>query len=237
VKEKTQISATGWRIDIGFVLTSDAISLSDQLDHMHRTRGFTLLEMLVVLVIIGVIVSLATLSFGVLGRDTQVQDQSERLATIMSQVQEEAELQGRQFGVLVESDGYEFLIFDAVSQSWQPVSDDDFLQAVTFPDGLTAKLWLEGRPVVLKSHAERPKKVIEKESEKNELDKEAPAQKSGGLFGSKDDANLKPQLFLLSSGEINSFELRIERENTDHIWHVIAKPDNTLLAEEVDDSK
>ncbi|RPH54665.1 MAG: prepilin-type N-terminal cleavage/methylation domain-containing protein, partial [Lysobacterales bacterium] len=43
-----------------------------------RARGFTLLEILVVVVIIGVIVSAATLAIGVLGGDREVEDQTRR---------------------------------------------------------------------------------------------------------------------------------------------------------------
>ena len=64
-------------------------------------RGFTLIEMLIVIVIIGVIVSMATLSVNMLGRDSQVEDQTRRFWAVLQQAREEAELQSINVGVFV----------------------------------------------------------------------------------------------------------------------------------------
>ena len=43
-----------------------------------RSRGFTLVEILVVVVIMAVVISLAVLSIGVTGRDSQLDEESRR---------------------------------------------------------------------------------------------------------------------------------------------------------------
>jgi general secretion pathway protein H len=199
-----------------------------------RPRGFTLLEVLVVIVIVGIMVSVATISIGTIGRDNQVQDEAERLQSIMNQASQEAQLQGREYGLLVDSDGYEFFIFDAKLQTWQPISDDELLTSRALPEGLLIKLKLEGRPVILKSRSERVTKEQEEEDKSteskpiNELDREAPKKKGGGLFSDKKD-EVRPHVFLLSSGETSEFELRIERDGTDHVWRVWFKPETNTL--------
>jgi general secretion pathway protein H len=186
---------------------------------IRRCGGFTLLEVMVVIVIIGVIVTITTISVGVLGRDREIEDQARRFAAILSQAKEEAELQGREVGVFVDTTGYEFFMFDARQQTWRPVSDDAFLAERRLPEDIVVRLWMEGREVVLKPHAER---TPEKDHVEGQEQRGSTATSSGPT----------PQITLLSSGEVNNFELHIQREGTDHIWRVVSNTDNTLLAEE-----
>ena len=53
------------------------------------------------LVVIGVMVSMAVLSFGVLGRDRQAEDESRRFWTVLKQAREESELQVEDLGIFV----------------------------------------------------------------------------------------------------------------------------------------
>ena len=68
---------------------------------MARTRGFTLLEILVVIVIIGVMVSMVSLSVGVLGADREVEDETRRFWAVVRQAREEAELQAIDVAIFV----------------------------------------------------------------------------------------------------------------------------------------
>lgn len=180
-----------------------------------------------VIVIIGVIVTITTISVGALGTDREVEDETRRFAALVTQAKEEAELQGREIGIMVTRVGYEFFGFDAKRQIWSPIDEDDFYKPRELPEGLTVRLWLEGREVVLQQQAESSK-------ENAESDDEPPAEslvKEGLGIVNKGPV---PQINLFSSGEINGFELRIEREGTDHVWHAVSKPDNTVEAEEFD---
>ena len=81
-------------------------------------NGFTLLEILIVIVIIGMLVTLVGLSVGVLGRDTEVQDQTKRFWAVLNQAKEEAELLGINLGVIVDQTGYDFVRFDPKDNSF-----------------------------------------------------------------------------------------------------------------------
>lgn len=194
-----------------------------------RLAGFTLIEILVVIFIIGIIVSMVTISVGVLGRDTEVQDQSKRLWAVLTQVKEESELLGRNIGVVVDQTGYDFVQFDSATWSWSPVADDDLLAPRQLPPGLMITLVLEGREVVLKPHAERklPEKKLEEEGEEQKIDYSKTLQ----------DADMAPHIMLLASGDVNSFNLTIEREESGARWHVESKPDNTFDYGDVDAEK
>jgi general secretion pathway protein H len=110
----------------------------------------TLIEILVVVVIIGIMATIATLSVGLLGDDREIEDETVRLANAIALLQEQAQLEGRDYGLRVEADSYEFLRFDGFELRWAEVEDDPALQPHELPPGLAFELVLEGRPVLLR---------------------------------------------------------------------------------------
>ncbi|HKF98063.1 MAG TPA: type II secretion system minor pseudopilin GspH [Steroidobacteraceae bacterium] len=111
--------------------------------------GFTLIEILVVVVIIGVLTAGIVLSVNITGRDRELEKESDRLLALFNYAREQAELQTREFGVMFQDDGYEFLTYDPRRAGWRSVFEDDALVARHLPDGLGFKLSVETRPVVL----------------------------------------------------------------------------------------
>jgi len=122
------------------------------------SAGFTLIEIMVVVVIIGVVAALMVLSFTLTGRDRELEKESDRLFALFTYAREQAELQTREYGVLFQDDGYEFLTYDVRRAIWRSVPDDEALVARRLPDGLGVKLTVEARPVVLT----RPKDARDK---------------------------------------------------------------------------
>ncbi len=122
------------------------------------SAGFTLIEIMVVVVIIGVVAALMVLSFTLTGRDRELEKESDRLFALFTYAREQAELQTREYGVLFQDDGYEFLTYDVRRAIWRGVPDDEALVARRLPEGLGVKLTVEARPVVLT----RPKDARDK---------------------------------------------------------------------------
>jgi general secretion pathway protein H len=116
----------------------------------RRMRGMTLVEILVVILIIAVLATIATLSIGLLGEDREIEDESSRLADAIALLQEQAQLEGRDYGIQLEPAGYEFQRFDAFEQRWVAVEGDPALRARELPPDLVFELFIEGRAVLLR---------------------------------------------------------------------------------------
>jgi general secretion pathway protein H len=152
----------------------------------RRASGFTLLEVLVVMVIIGIITTMAAISVNVLGGDHQMQTEAERLQAILTQAREDAALQSRDLGLRVDETSFEFLEYDGRTERWRPVLGDPLLRERTLPDGLRMSLRVEDRNVKLD-----------------------PRQPETEL------KPIEPQVVLQASGDVVPFDLLFAREGTE----------------------
>lgn len=165
-----------------------------------RERGFTLIELMVVVLIIGLMAAGIVLSVGVTGRDTELEKESDRAFALIKYAREKAELQTREFGLYCAEHGYQFVTFDPRKQIWRPVDEDDALRARPLPEGLRLQLVVEGREVVLKT----PDEKAQAKKSKEELEKE--------------QREFQPHIMIFSNGDLTSFALTLERD--DPVRHV-----------------
>ncbi|WP_165475064.1 type II secretion system minor pseudopilin GspH [Legionella yabuuchiae] len=84
--------------------------------------GFTLLEILIVLVIIGVAVTFALLSFGDFGGKRKIIIAAEQFANYIKLTQQQAILEASTLGIDLRSHGYQVVRYDPQG-AWHNVSD------------------------------------------------------------------------------------------------------------------
>ena len=112
-----------------------------------RRAGFTLIEILVVLVIIAVLTTVAILSIGVLGEDRGLDAEGERFSDVAAAATEQAQLEGRDFGIRFGETRYEILTYVTRRQRWESVIDDRLYAPHELPPGVAVRLELEGKLV------------------------------------------------------------------------------------------
>jgi general secretion pathway protein H len=105
-----------------------------------RGRGFTLLEILVVVFIIGIVLSLATLAFRD-DIDDRLQTEARRLAALLTLASQEAVLQGSELAVAFTPRGYRFQVLE--EGQWTDAADA-ILRERQLAEDLTLFVEIEG---------------------------------------------------------------------------------------------
>ncbi len=108
--------------------------------HVH---GFTLLEIMVVVVLVGILTTLAVLSIGSDPADRQLREEARRVEALFRLAGEQAALESRDVGMRVTYGAYEFLIFEPDLNSWVTVDYDKLLRKRELPEGIDIDLVLE----------------------------------------------------------------------------------------------
>lgn len=95
----------------------------------RRARGFTLLELLVVLVIAGV--TLGLVSFNAMpSAQQELQNEAQRIALLLQLARDEAIVRNRPIAFEVEPERYRFLVRE--ERTWQLIAQDDLLRERSF---------------------------------------------------------------------------------------------------------
>ncbi len=163
---------------------------------LSRARGFTLIEVLVVIVIVATVVSMALLSLGIAGEDEELDTERRRLAALIETVQDEAMMQGREFGIEFTTSAYRFVEYDALARRWDEVPFDDLYRLRTLPEGLEFELFIDDKRVKLDND---PKTIDDPDDQ--------PLGAGVQVY--------VPHLYVFASGESTAFELRMWRPQTD----------------------
>lgn len=149
-------------------------------DPRRADAGFTLIEILVVVLIIGIMIVGAVLTTNAAGGDRDLEKERDRILALTDYLREQAALQNREYGMRCYEGGYEFVVYDAASRMWVKLQDDSITQSRKLPEGIEMSMNVEGRKIVLP-----PAEVLPDE--------------------------LAPQILLYSSGDLNQFELMLQR--------------------------
>ena len=146
----------------------------------RQCTGFTLLELMVVLVLIGIIFSFAMLSLG--GDDVArlMERETRRLVTLLDMASEEAVIRGEDLAVHFTDTGYAFMVLR--QNSWTDLEDDPLLKPRVLPAGIELDLEIDEEPPLVG------------ESDPDE----------------KSDDNPVPQVYILSSGEMTPFTMTLQ---------------------------
>ncbi len=163
-----------------------------------KTTGFTLLEVLVVIALIGLIVSAVQFNFSAKRPEDVLQKASYQFATLFESAANYGLLNNIELGLYIEENNYRFLGYDGVK--WSEISTQEWLAEQTLPEGVMFTLALDDLPI------EEPllfdSSVFKVKDEEYlsfaAIEEAKKAEEEKLLF---------PQVYILSGGEITPFSL------------------------------
>ncbi|CAH0206570.1 Type II secretion system protein H [Pseudomonas mediterranea] len=118
----------------------------------RRCRGFTLLELMVVIVLIGVLAGMVSLAIGP-SPAREARQQAQDFIRVVQQLRERAVLDGVEYGVRVQPRGYQALRLD--SRGWTAMAPLHRL-----PEGMTLGLEQDGHAWVLDEASGAPQLLM-----------------------------------------------------------------------------
>lgn len=122
-----------------------------------NNKGFTLIEIMVVVVIAAILMGAVAISFPDSSND-RLKEEGARFVALVSLAQDEAILQSGDFALSAHDSGYSFFIRDA--ENWREYSDKPFNNRVLSVD-IKAQMVLEGLPIKFtKVEKAKPQVVI-----------------------------------------------------------------------------
>jgi general secretion pathway protein H len=207
----------------------------------RRTGGFTLIEVLLVILLIGLLAATVVYSFSGESRQQRLEKETEKLQARVQLAAELAMLKNVELGLYIDDKGYRFMLFE--QDKWRSIREPKALAPYEFKPGFSAKIELEGLEWAeqnLLSRAEfEPeddglseansfdelaveKQLEEEQKQQAEADKERadgkvkkPVKRQTGILTTppqKKDPRY-PTVFILSSGEISPFLLELKEDS------------------------
>ncbi|MCL1050304.1 type II secretion system minor pseudopilin GspH [Shewanella abyssi] len=161
-----------------------------------RQAGFTLMEVLLVVLLMGLAASAVTLSMGGASQQKGLERLAVQFMMSAEMVLDETVLSGQFIGIVVEKDSYEYVYYDEEGK-WKRLEQDRLLSARQMEPGIELHLVLDGLP------------LVQDDEEDDSWFDEPLIEKSA------DDKKKypEPQILLFPSGEMSAFELSFVTKN------------------------
>ena len=187
-----------------------------------RPAGFTLLELMLVMTIIGILAATVTLAVSDAGNRQRVQTEAERVALAVELARTEALTRNEIWGLSVSASGYAFQTYDPEAGQWQVLDEPPFVPRPA-EDGLQFAVRAEigQRPPAGEAGETTPPFIANVDG-----DAEVPAD--------------LPDIAILPGGEITPFEVVVSSGDlppwsarSDGIARVLAAPQGASVDESI----
>ena len=115
---------------------------------MLKTNGFTLVEILIVMLIVSIMMGVVVTSIPSSMDSADQETEAQRIRTVLQMASDEAVISGFEIGFNAVSSRYNFYQFDDDTLKWQPLDDRPFEEHI-LPAGLSLDLEVEGSEMEL----------------------------------------------------------------------------------------
>lgn len=174
----------------------------------YKNKGFTLIEVLVVIVVIGLMVAAVQFNFNSNKPETELQQESVRFAGIFDLAAQYGLLNNIQLGLVTGENSYQFVGFDGTQ--WVELSDIESLALYQLPEYMTLTISFDDLSPDESSLISR--ELFEPEDEDDFTLKK------------DDEKPIVPQVYILSGGDITPFKMTFG-------WHQLARFDEEITYE------
>ena len=174
----------------------------------HQNKGFTLIEVLVVIVVIGLMVAAVQFSFNSNKPESALQQESVRFAGIFDLAAQYGLLNNIELGLIVKENSYQFVGYDGTQ--WVELSDMESLALYQLPEYMTLTISFDDLSP----------------DEYSLISRELFNPEDEGDFTLKNEEEkpIIPQVYILSGGDITPFK-------TTFGWHKLARLDEDITYE------
>ncbi len=124
-----------------------------------KTTGFTLVEVLIVMLIVSVMMGVVVLSVPTSMETTNQKTEAERIRAILQMASDEAIVSGYEIGFNPFKKQYNFYQFDDDALKWMPLDEEPF-EEHTLPIGLSLHLQVEGSKMKMGDSSTAPPVLI-----------------------------------------------------------------------------
>tara|TARA_B100000497_G_scaffold15878_1_gene18375 strand:- start:469 stop:1044 length:576 start_codon:yes stop_codon:yes gene_type:complete len=145
----------------------------------NQALGFTLVEILVVLIIVSVMSGIVVTSLPSSFQNSDFDEESLRLKTVIELIREESLTRASEYGLNTDKDNYSFFVYNEIEQNWTQLNTKPYAEH-KLGYGILLKTTIEDNELILT----------------DEEDEESSVPNA-------------PRILLLSSGEMTPFEITI----------------------------
>ncbi len=158
-----------------------------------KHRGFTLIELMVVVLVVGLMASLVQFNVSGKGADDSLEYESARFAAIFEVAAEYGMLNNIELGLVVKKDNYQFVAYDGTQ--WTEIPEQDWQANVTLPKDIELSLELDDLPIEEPMLFDTNTFKDKDEDDFSLLSKEEREKK------------IIPQVYILSGGDLSPFSV------------------------------
>ena len=181
---------------------------------LRHHRGFTLIEMMVVLLIIGIVVSSVVLSINTDDLKEHMEIEMNRLRALINLAREEAILQDHDMALVIKEDSYSFQWYDIKQEKWLAVDDGQVFRERKLPPGTNMVLLIEDLPTTEK-HSRPGTSLTLDVKDKEQQQEEEDVQR----------------VVIYPSGEVFPFELILQKEDESTQFKLVADADGEVTVQ------
>ena len=185
---------------------------------MRAEQGFTLIEIMAVLLVIGITVGMVSFSIGSGTRPQEIKAAARTLYNGMNLASEEATYTRTEMGLRIDADTeetvadahdatprwrYQWLSYDATRKKWLP-SKVEALSAKTLPQGTQLQIEVDGQTITVGAHSNEAEFFALDASSRDKQEKKKDPKK----------VEIHPDIYFFSSGETQDFTVALSDSAT-----------------------